>query len=331
MMKIGNIDIPQGAGLAPMAGVTDMPMRRLCFEMGAAWAVSEMLSAKGFMYAPKGTRAMDNLLAHDKSEGILGLQLFGREVQYMSAAARQLSNRGFDFIDINMGCPAPKIVSNGEGSALMKEPELAEKIIAAVVKATFLPVTVKMRAGWDSAHINAVELAKRAEQAGVAAITVHGRTRDQMYSGRADRGIIAQVKAVVSIPVIGNGDVHSADDYFAMKRETGCDGVAIGRGAQGNPWLFAEILAAEQGKPFEKPTLRERVQLALRHARMQADYVGSEQAAKEMRKHVAWTMQGLPGCARLREAVNKTQSLEELERVLNAYVIEEENHAQNRS
>ena len=329
-MRIGHIEIPLGAGLAPMAGVTDMPMRRLCFEMGAAWAVSEMLSAKGFMYAPQGTRAMDNLLAHDKSEGILGLQLFGREIQYMSAAAEQLSDRGFDFIDINMGCPAPKIVSNGEGSALMKEPELAERIVAAVVKATNLPVTVKMRAGWDSEHMSAVELAKRAEQAGAAAITVHGRTRDQMYAGRADRGIIARVKAAVSIPVIGNGDVRSAEDYFAMKRETGCDGVAIGRGAQGNPWLFREILAAEKGESFEKPTVRARVEMALRHARMQAEYIGGEQAAKEMRKHVAWTMQGMPGCARLREAVNKTQSLEEMERVLNAYLIEEENHAQNR-
>lgn len=329
-MRIGGIEFPQGAGLAPMAGVTDMPMRRLCFEMGAAWAVSEMLSAKGFMYAPKGTRAMDNLLSHDKSEGILGLQLFGREPQFMSAAAERLSGRGFDFIDINMGCPAPKIVSNGEGSALMKEPELAERIVAAVVKATSLPVTVKMRAGWDSEHISAVELAKRAEQAGAAAITVHGRTRDQMYSGRADRDIIARVKAAVSIPVIGNGDVRSAEDYFAMKRETGCDAVAIGRGAQGNPWLFGEILAAERGEPFERPTVRERVEMALRHARMQADYVGEAQAAKEMRKHVAWTMQGMPGCARLREAVNNTQSLEEMARVLNAYIIEEENHAQNR-
>ena len=313
-----------------MAGVTDMPMRRLCFEMGAAWAVSEMLSAKGFMYAPGGTRAMDNLLAHDQSEGILGLQLFGREIEFMSAAAERLSGRGFDFIDINMGCPAPKIVSNGEGSALMKEPELAERIIAAVVKATNLPVTVKMRAGWDDAHINAVELAKRAEQAGAAAITVHGRTREQMYAGRADREIIARVKAAVSIPIIGNGDVRSAADYFAMKRETGCDGVAIGRGAQGNPWMFREILAAEKGEIFEKPTVRERVELALRHAKMQADYIGGEQAAKEMRKHVAWTMQGMPGCARLRETVNRTQSLEEMERVLNAYIIEEENHAQNR-
>ncbi len=321
-MRIGSIEIPAGAGLAPMAGVTDMPMRRLCFETGAAWAVSEMLSAKGYMYAPKGTRAMDALLCHDASEGILGLQLFGREEEYMRAAAERLSEAGFDFIDINMGCPAPKIVSNGEGSALMREPELAERIIAATVKGARLPVTVKIRAGWDAEHINAVEVAQRAEQAGAAAITIHGRTREQMYSGRADRKIIARVKAAVSIPVIGNGDVRSAADYQAMKRETGCDAVAIGRGAQGNPWVFAEIRAMERGEPVAPVTMKQRVETALRHAALQADYVGESVAAREMRKHVTWYMQGMPGCARLREAINKTQTLEDMMLVLDGYLAE---------
>lgn len=321
-MNIGQIVMPKGAGLAPMAGVTDMPMRLLCFEMGAAWAVSEMLSAKGFMYAPKGTRAMNSLLRRSEQEGILGLQLFGREPEYMQQAAERLSDAGFAFIDINMGCPAPKIVTNGEGSALMKELPLAEEIIRATVKGSSLPVTVKCRAGWDDEHINAVELAKRAEQAGAAAITIHGRTRDQMYMGHADWNIIAKVKQAVSIPVIGNGDVRSAADYRAMKEQTGCDGVMIGRGAQGNPWLFREIAAMEKGEECPKVTVEERVKTALRHGRMQADYVGDDSAAREMRKHVAWYMQGLPGCAKIRERINGTQTLDEMESILTAYMEE---------
>ena len=318
-MRIGGIELPDGAGLAPMAGITDMPMRLLCFEQGAAWAVSEMLSAKGFLCAPKGTRAMRELLRKSEREGVLGLQLFGREPEDMREAANQLSDAGFHFIDINMGCPAHKIVSNGEGSALMRTPEKAEKIIAETVKGARLPVTVKFRAGWDEEHINAVEIARRAEQAGASALTVHARTRVQMYAGQADWDVIARVKAAVRIPVIGNGDVRTASDFLAMRRETGCDGVAIGRGAQGNPWVFREIRAALRGESCPPATLRERVELALRHARMQSEYIGERVGIREMRKHVAWYIQGLPGCARVREQINRTQSLEDLERLLRAY------------
>ena len=318
-MRIGGIELPDGAALAPMAGITDMPMRILCFEQGAAWAVSEMLSARGFLCAPKGTRAMSELLRRSEREGILGLQLFGREPDEMREAASRLSEAGFQFIDINMGCPAHKIVSNGEGSALMKTPEKAEKIIAETVKGASIPVTVKIRAGWDQDHVNAVEIARRAEQAGASAVTVHGRTREQMYMGRADWDVIARVKAAVSIPVIGNGDVRSAGDFLAMRRETGCDGVAIGRGAQGNPWVFREIRAALRGETCPPPTLDERIDLALRHARMQAEYVGERVGIREMRKHAAWYMQGLPGCARLREAINRAQSYDDMERIMKDY------------
>ena len=303
-----------------MAGVTDSPMRRLCFEKGAAWAVTEMLSAKGYVYAPQGTRAMENILARGNDEGILGLQLFGSEPAFMEEAARRLSDRGFDFIDINMGCPAHKIVGNGEGSALMRDPELARRVIRATVRGSGLPVTVKIRSGWDEGSINAPLIARIAQDEGAAAVTVHARTRMQMYAGRADRNVIAEVKKAVSIPVIGNGDVRNAEDYSAMIRETGCDGVAVGRGAQGNPWLFAEILAAAKGEPYEPPSPAERISLILRHARMQTEYLGEALAMREMRKHVAWSIQGMPGAARLREKVNAIQTYDALETLLSDYM-----------
>lgn len=309
----------KGAALAPMAGVTDMPMRLLCFEQGAAWAVTEMVSAKGYICAPENTRAIVELLSRSDKEGPLGLQLFGKEPDYMAMAVERLSDKGFAFIDINMGCPAHRIVGNGEGSALMKTPELAGEIIEAAVKASCVPVTVKMRAGWDEEHINAVELALIAQQAGAAAITVHPRTRVQHYSGHSDWRVIRDVKKAVSIPVIGNGDVTNADEYEQMLRETGCDAVAVGRAAQGNPWIFAEILARVEGREWTMPSPREKIDMALRHGRMQAEYIGAYAAAREMRKHLIWYLQGMSGCARVREQLARLTSMEAVENLLMDY------------
>lgn len=318
-MQIGQLAMPAGAALAPMAGVTDMPMRILCFEQGAAWAVTEMISAKGYLYAPENTRAIEELLRRDPSEGPLGLQLFGKEPEFMAEAAEKLSGQGFAFIDINMGCPAHRIVGNGEGSALMKTPELAGRVIEATAKASRVPVTVKMRAGWDEDSINAVELSAIAEQAGAAALTVHPRTRVQQYSGHSDWEIIRRVKEKVKIPVIGNGDVTSADEYEKMIRETGCDAVAIGRGAQGNPWIFAEIKARIEGREWKKPSHREKIDMALRHGRMQAEYIGESGAAREMRKHLIWYLQGMSGCARVREQLGRITTLDEMGALLLEY------------
>lgn len=318
-MQIGQLTMPVGAALAPMAGVTDMPMRILCFEQGAAWAVTEMISAKGYLYAPENTRAIEELLRRDPAEGPLGLQLFGKEPEFMAEAAEKLSRQGFAFIDINMGCPAHRIVGNGEGSALMKTPDLAGRVIEAAVKASHVPVTVKMRAGWDEDSINAVELSAIAEQAGAAALTIHPRTRVQQYSGHSDWEIIRRVKEKVRIPVIGNGDVTGADEYEKMIRETGCDAVAIGRGAQGNPWIFAEIKARIEGREWKKPSHREKIGLALRHGRMQAEYIGESGAAREMRKHLIWYLQGMSGCARVREQLGRITTLDEMGALLMEY------------
>ena len=318
-MLIGQLTMPAGAALAPMAGVTDMPMRILCFEQGAAWAVTEMISAKGYLYAPENTRAIEELLRRDENEGPLGLQLFGKEPEFMAEAAAKLSCQGFAFIDINMGCPAHRIVGNGEGSALMRTPDLAGRVIEATVKASRVPVTVKMRAGWDETCINAVELSVIAEQAGAAALTIHPRTRVQQYAGHSDWDVIRQVKERVRIPVIGNGDVASADDYERMIRETGCDAVAIGRGAQGNPWIFAEIKARIEGREWKRPAHREKIEMAIRHGQMQAEYIGEYAAAREMRKHLIWYLQGMSGCARVREQLGRITELGEMGRLLLEY------------
>lgn len=319
-MKIRDIELPRGAILAPMAGVTDLCSRLLAHEMGAAASVSEMISAKGFLYAGRDNRAVSELLERLSQAGITALQLFGSDPAVMAEAAVRLSNEGFQFIDINMGCPAPKIVKGGEGSALMRDPALAGRIVRAVSEAVRLPVTVKIRAGWDENSVNAVQMARVLEENGAAAIAVHPRTRNQFYAGRADWSIIRAVKQAVSIPVIGNGDVASAQDARRMRETTGCDAVMVGRAAQGNPWLFRDIARAEWGLAPVGVSGKERVYMALRHLNMMLALRGEGMAVREMRKHVAWYLQGMRGCARMREEINHLESAQAVEQALRSYL-----------
>ena len=291
-LKIGNVTLPNNLILAPMAGVTDLPFRLLCKEQGAGLLCMEMVSAKAIMYKNRNTQS---LLEIDPRENPVSLQLFGSDPDIISNIAHEIEERPFDLLDINMGCPVPKIVNNGEGSALMKNPKLAGEIIRKTVKAINKPVTVKIRKGFDDDHVNAVEMAKIAEDAGAAAVAVHGRTREQFYSGKADWDIIRQVKEAVSIPVIGNGDLLTAEDVIAMEEQTGCDGFMIARGAQGNPWIFKQIL---------------------RHARMMLEFKGEYIGIREIRKHAAWYTAGYPNSARLRVAINNVESFEALEELL---------------
>lgn len=310
-----------------MAGVTDAAMRLLCHEQGAAWAVSEMMSAKGWIFSKgKNINALD-LLKRLPGEGVAGLQLFGREPQYMSQAAEQLQSRGFQFFDINFGCPAPKITGNGEGSAMMKEPELIGQVVRAVVDATPLPVTVKIRAGWDETCINAPEVARICEQNGAQAVAVHARTRMQQYSGQADWKIIREVKKAVSVPVFGNGDVKSGKDAVRMMDETGCDGVIVGRAAEGNPWIFREIAAALKGKETSPPTSQERVDMALRHFDMELELFGPRRGMLEMRKHIAWYVFGMRGASKFRDRINTMEDAEHVIAALKEFALAQEEEA----
>lgn len=313
-LKIGSVTLPNNLILAPMAGVTDLPFRLLCKEQGAGLLCMEMVSAKAILYKNRNT---ESLLSIHPGENPVSLQLFGSDADIVSDIAHQIEERPFDILDLNMGCPVPKIVNNGEGSALMKNPSLAEKIIEKTVKAVKKPVTVKIRKGFDEEHVNAVEIAKIAEDAGAAAIAVHGRTREQFYSGKADWDIIRQVKDAVSIPVIGNGDLLTAEDVIAMGEQTGCDGFMIARGAQGNPWIFKQILHYfETGEHLPKPSFEEVSCMVLRHAKMLLEYKGDYTGIREIRKHAAWYTAGYPNSSRLRAEINEVESLGELQELL---------------
>lgn len=312
-LQIGNVTLDNNLILAPMAGVTDLPFRLLCKEQGAGLLCMEMVSAKAILYKNKNT---EELLSIDSRENPVSLQFFGSDPAIMGEIAKQIEERPFDILDINMGCPVPKVVNNGDGSALMKNPLLAGKIIEATAKAIKKPVTVKIRKGFDDAHVNAVEMAHIAQESGAAAVAVHGRTREQYYSGKADWDIIRQVKEAVSIPVIGNGDILTAADVIRMGEQTGCDGFMIARGAEGNPWIFQQILHYfETGEELAKPDFKEVRDMILRHAKMQIAFKGEYTAIREMRKHAAWYTAGYKNSSRLRARVCEVENYEELEKL----------------
>ncbi len=309
-LTIGNVTLDNNIILAPMAGVTDLPFRLLCKEQGAGLICMEMVSAKAIYYNNKNT---EELMEIHPDERPVSLQLFGSDPDIISEMAKRIEERPFAILDINMGCPVPKVVNNGEGSALMRNPKLVEEILSKLVKATCKPVTVKIRKGFNEENVNAVEIARIAESCGVAAVAVHGRTREQYYSGKADWEIIRQVKEAVKIPVIGNGDVVDALSAKALQEQTGCDGIMIGRAAQGNPWIFREVTTyLETGVIPIKPTAQQVKEVIIRHANLQLEYKGEYTGVREMRKHLSWYTTGYPNSARFRQMINTMESMDEL-------------------
>ena len=316
-LTIGNVTLENNLILAPMAGVTDLPFRLLCKEQGAGLLCTEMVSAKAIYFKNKNTRSLMQILPEERP---VSLQLFGSEPDLMGLIARQIEEEPFDILDINMGCPVPKVVNNGEGSALMKNPKLVGEIVRKVSSSIKKPLTVKIRKGFTGESVNAVEIAKIIEDAGASAVAVHGRTREQYYSGKADWDIIRRVKEAVSIPVIGNGDVDSPESARRLLEETGCDGIMIGRAARGNPWIFGRISSyLENGAMPPEPSIPEVRDMILRHAQLQIEYKGEYTGMREMRKHVAWYTAGMPHSAAVRLQVNEVETYEQLERLVETF------------
>ncbi len=312
-MRVGNVELTKGLLLGPMAGVTDRVYRQLCQEQGCELTFTEMVSAKAISYNNPKSKLILEIGEH---ETCVGVQLFGNDPYLISEMAKKIDHDKVACFDINMGCPVPKIVNNGEGSALMKEPKTIEKIVKALVKAVDKPVSIKIRSGFSPDLINAVEVCQRAEASGVSMITIHGRTREQYYSGQADWNVIAQAKASVNIPIIGNGDVVDGTSLRRILEQTQCDGVMIGRAAMGNPWIFAELQAEMDGRPYIPPGIDETIHMIQRHSQMLVEYKGEHIAMREMRKHIAWYTKGLRNATKIRGGINHIESLEDIQKVL---------------
>jgi nifR3 family TIM-barrel protein len=319
-MKIGNVELENNVFLAPMAGITDMAYRAICKQFGCGLTYTEMVSAKGMYYKSENTRELMELAPVEQPAAI---QIFGSDADIMASIAGEVQKAGADIIDINMGCPTPKIVKNGDGSALMQKPELVAEIVKKVSRAVTVPVTVKIRKGWDDNNVNAVEIAQAAQQNGAKAVTVHGRTREQFYSGQADWDIIKRVKQSISIPVIGNGDIVSPESAKKMLEQTGCDGIMIGRGAEGNPWIFKRVIEyLRTGEILPEPSYEEKVEMAMYHLKQTIELKGEIIGVKEMRKHLAWYLKGMPGSSTVKSEVFKLCKAEDVKKMLQAYLKE---------